>query len=288
VHVLDPDPECAAGRLADRHVVAALNDVDAAVELARAAAVVALTAETMPPDALAAAAVYARCHPHPEAVRALSDSAQQRAWLRREGYPVAAFRASADAELSVLVARREDSTCVVYPPALNRYENGALDWSVWPAILPASVVQRAMQLAAEIAHSLALGGLLVVEFLVDREGALHVQSLAPRPDATYHHSERGAATCQFEQFVRALCGLPLGSVTVVKPSAVAILAHSLWRNGTAPPFALAISVPDVRLHLYGVDHSREEGVVGHLSSTGDSVDEARHKVLNARSRLGSS
>ena len=145
-----------------------------------------------------------------------------------------------------------------------------------------------MQVAVEIAHELAIAGVLVVEFFLDLEGTLTVHALAPRPHATYHHSERGAATGQFEQFVRALCGLPLGSVAVVKPCAVAMMTRSWWRNGTAPPFAEAIGVPDVQLHLYGLNNALADGVMGHLSSTGDSVDEARHKVLNARSRLGSS
>ena len=288
VHVLDPDPASAAGRVADRHVVAELDDAAAVAEFARGTARVALTAETMHAGALAAAAAHAPCHPHAAAMHALVDSAQQRAWLRLEGYPVAAFRATADSALSVLVARREDGTRVVYSPAMNRHELGTLDWSTWPATLPAAVVQRAMQIAVEVAHELAIAGVLVVEFFVDLQGALTVHALAPRPHATYHHSERGAATGQFEQFVRALCGLPLGSVAVVKPCAVAMVNHSWWRNGTAPPFAEAIGVPDVQVHLYGLHTTRPDGVMGHLSSTGDSVDEARHKVLNARSRLGTS
>ena len=124
-------------------------------------------------------------------------------------------------------------------------------------------------------------GLIAVEMFLTRDGRLLVNELAPRPHNSYHHSERGASTSQFEQFVRAVCGLPLGSVEVLRPCAIANLLGDLWEGGD-PDMAGSLTVPDVRLHLYGKTSARPGRKMGHLSSVGATVDEAREKVLRAR------
>ena len=189
-------------------------------------------------------------------------------------------------ELSVLVSRREDGVMATYAPAINHHEAGVLDWSVWPGALPPEVSAEAKQVAEGIATRLGIVGLLAVEMFLVRDGRLLVNELAPRPHNSYHHSERGASTNQFEQFVRAVCGLPLGSVDVLKPAAIANLLGDLWEAGT-PDFESALTIPDVRLHLYGKTSARPGRKMGHLSAVGDTVEEAREKVLTARSRLTS-
>ena len=189
-------------------------------------------------------------------------------------------------ELSVLVARREDGVMATYAPAINHHEAGVLDWSVWPGALPPEVSAEAKRVAEGIATRLGIVGLLAVEMFLVRDGRLLVNELAPRPHNSYHHSERGASTNQFEQFVRAVCGLPLGSVDVLKPAAIANLLGDLWEAGT-PDFESALTIPDVRLHLYGKTSARPGRKMGHLSAVGDTVEEAREKVLTARSRLTS-
>ena len=188
-------------------------------------------------------------------------------------------------ELSVLVARREDGALVSYAPAINQHEAGVLDWSVWPGDLPPEVIREARQVAEGIATTMGIVGLLAVEVFLVRDGRLLVNELAPRPHNSYHHSERGASTSQFEQFVRAVCGLPLGSVDVLRPAAIANLLGDLWGNGE-PDWASALRVPDVRLHLYGKTSARPGRKMGHFSAVGATVDEAREKVLTARARLG--
>ena len=189
-------------------------------------------------------------------------------------------------ELSVLVARREDGVMATYAPAINHHEAGVLDWSVWPGALLPEVSKEAKWVAEGIATRLGIVGLLAVEMFLVRDGRLLVNELAPRPHNSYHHSERGASTNQFEQFVRAVCGLPLGSVDVLKPAAIANLLGDLWETGT-PDFESAMTIPDVRLHLYGKTSARPGRKMGHLSAVGDTVEEAREKVLTARSRLTS-
>ncbi len=187
-------------------------------------------------------------------------------------------------ELSVLVARREDGIMATYAPAMNHHEAGVLDWSVWPAELPADVAREAMQIAEGIATQMGIVGLIAVEMFLVRDGRLLVNELAPRPHNSYHHSERAASTSQFEQFVRAVCGLPLGSVEPLRPGAIANLLGDLWAGGQ-PDFASALTIPDVRLHLYGKKSARPGRKMGHLSAVGSTVDEARKKVLAARARL---
>jgi 5-(carboxyamino)imidazole ribonucleotide synthase len=184
-------------------------------------------------------------------------------------------------ELSVLVARRQDGAMVSYAPAINHHEHGVLDWSVWPADLPGEIVGQAKEIAEGIAATMGIVGLIAIEMFLTRDGHLLVNELAPRPHNSYHHSERAASTSQFEQFVRAVCGLPLGSVEPLCPGAIANLLGDLWEGGE-PDIDAALTVPDVRLHLYGKTSARPGRKMGHLSAVGATVDEARGKVLRAR------
>jgi 5-(carboxyamino)imidazole ribonucleotide synthase len=189
-----------------------------------------------------------------------------------------------DLELSVLVARREDGASVVYPPAVNHHVAGVLDWSVSPGPLEAPIVQHAEQIGRAIADTMGVVGLLACELFLTRDGRLLVNELAPRPHNTYHHSERGSSTSQFEQLVRAVCGLPLGSVRPIAPAAIANLLGDLWEGGT-PHYASALEVPDVRLHLYGKTTARPGRKMGHLSAVADSTEGALERVLRAREAL---
>ncbi|HSA54104.1 MAG TPA: 5-(carboxyamino)imidazole ribonucleotide synthase [Gemmatimonadaceae bacterium] len=219
-------------------------------------------------------------------VRATTRDQARDAWSALGGRPLLAEQfLKIDLELSVLVARRPDGSAAIYPPAINHHERGVLDWSVFPGTLPPAVVREAMELGESLARSLGVVGLLAAElFLVDGRRLL-VNELAPRPHNSYHHSERACSTSQFEQFVRAVCDLPLGSVTVVRPAAIANLLGDLWRGGSPPPWPDALAIPDVRLHLYGKTAARPGRKMGHLSAIGETVDLARAKVLSARSTL---
>jgi 5-(carboxyamino)imidazole ribonucleotide synthase len=191
-----------------------------------------------------------------------------------------------DLELSVLVARREDGASAIYPPAVNHHVGGVLDWSICPAPLPAPLATHAMQVAHAIAETMGVVGLIACELFLTKakDGRLLVNELAPRPHNTYHHTERGSSTSQFEQLVRAICGLPLGEVRVISPAAIANLLGDLW-EGVQPAYASALSVPDVRLHLYGKSSARRGRKMGHLSAVADTAEEALERVLEARRRF---
>jgi 5-(carboxyamino)imidazole ribonucleotide synthase len=127
-------------------------------------------------------------------------------------------------------------------------------------------------------------GMLCAEMFVTKSGELLVNELAPRPHNSYHQSERGCVTSQFEQLVRAACNLPLGSTELIAPAAIANLLGDLWLNGE-PNFAAALAVPGVRLHLYEKHTPRVGRKMGHLSATGATAAEALERVLEAKSKL---
>jgi 5-(carboxyamino)imidazole ribonucleotide synthase len=189
-------------------------------------------------------------------------------------------------ELSVLVARRpEGKELVVYPPAVNHHERQILAWSVLPGELPPEVAREARSIARGIAEELGLEGILAVEMFLLRDGRLLVNELAPRPHNSYHASELGSPTSQFEQLVRAVCDLPLGTVEPGRPAAIVNLFGDLWEDGRTPDFAAALTVPGTRLFLYGKRGARPGRKMGHLGAVGESPDDALRRVREAAARL---
>jgi 5-(carboxyamino)imidazole ribonucleotide synthase len=188
-------------------------------------------------------------------------------------------------ELSVLVARRPRGDLVVYPPALNHHEQQVLAWSVMPALLPRGVARDAQAIAAGIAESLHLEGILAIEMFLLRDRRLLVNELAPRPHNSYHASELACPTSQFEQLVRAVCDLPLGDAEPARPAAIYNLFGELWDGGREPDFARALTVPTARLFLYGKHGPRRGRKMGHLAALGGSADEALERVRDAGSKL---
>jgi 5-(carboxyamino)imidazole ribonucleotide synthase len=188
-------------------------------------------------------------------------------------------------ELSALVARRPGGESALFPLALNHHDGGVLTWSMTPAPVDDGLAARARALAGHIAEALDVVGLLAVELFVLDGGELLVNELAPRPHNTFHATERACQTSQFEQLVRAVCDLPLGSTEIVRPGAIINLLGDLWPDGRAPDFARALDVPGVRLHLYGKAAARPGRKMGHLSALGDTPDEARALVQEAYRRL---
>jgi 5-(carboxyamino)imidazole ribonucleotide synthase len=185
----------------------------------------------------------------------------------------------------VMVARRPSGELRVFPAALNQHERQILSWSVIPAPLPKHVTRDAAEIARGIAERFQLEGLLAVELFLLRDGRLLVNELAPRPHNSYHESEVACSTSQFEQLVRAVCDLPLGDTRALRPGAIYNLFGELWDNGV-PPWERALTLPGVRLHLYGKRGARPGRKMGHLSVTGVTPEEAVERVRAAASALG--
>jgi 5-(carboxyamino)imidazole ribonucleotide synthase len=207
------------------------------------------------------------------------------AWRTIGARPAVAEQAlELDCEISVMAARNPSGEVRSFPAARNHHENQILAWSVLPAEISPALERRAEDLAAQISAKLGIEGLLCVEMFVTRQGELFVNELAPRPHNSYHQSERGCVTSQFEQAVRAACNLPLGLTDLISPCAIVNLLGDLWME-CEPNFSAALAVPGVRLHLYEKHTPRAGRKMGHLSATGKTAEEARERVLEAKGRL---
>ena len=191
---------------------------------------------------------------------------------------------SLQAEISVIAARGLDGAIVEYAPFENRHRNHILDLTTAPALVPESIAARAAEITRAILNELQYVGVLCVEFFVSTDGELLVNELAPRPHNSGHLTFDAAVTSQFEQQVRAICGLPLGSPELLRPAAMANLLGDLWVDGT-PNWAAACRFPDVKLHLYGKERPRPGRKMGHLTAIGRGVQEAQDRVVAARDAL---
>ncbi len=187
-------------------------------------------------------------------------------------------------EISVLVARGVDGAMATFPVCENLHENHILDLTVVPARVSPMVETEAANLARAIAEKIELVGLLAVEMFLQKNGDIVVNELAPRPHNSGHWTIEGCATNQFEQQVRAVCGLPLGSTEVLRPTAMANLLGDVWQGGE-PMWAEALAVPGVHLHLYGKAEPRPRRKMGHLTAVADTSDEAMQRVSEARAAL---
>lgn len=214
-----------------------------------------------------------------------AEAVAQDAWRLLGKRPAVAEKAlDLEKEISVMVARTPTGHVKSYPSAANHHEHQILAWSVIPSSIPNSVETGAQDISRRIAEQMNLEGILAVEMFITKDGMLLVNELAPRPHNSYHASERACATSQFEQIVRAVCDLPLGDVSVVKPAAIANLLGDLWLDHE-PRFDRALSVPGVRLHLYEKHIPRAGRKMGHLSAIGETPDEAVAHVLSAKELL---
>jgi 5-(carboxyamino)imidazole ribonucleotide synthase len=193
-------------------------------------------------------------------------------------------------EVSVIVARSSSGEARAFPIFENRHENGILDVTLWPAQVPEPTLLEAERLALEIAAKLEVIGLLTVEMFVTQDGQVLVNELAPRPHNSGHLSIEASPTSQFEQAIRAVCGLKLGEVTAHGPSVMVNLLGDLWPdqgepNWAAPNWIRALEVEGVHLHLYGKREARPGRKMGHITALGNNRDEALTRALQARNAL---
>ncbi len=167
------------------------------------------------------------------------------------------------AEVSVIVARGADGAIAAYDPVENRHVDHILDTTIAPARLPPSLREEAAALAAHIAEALELVGVVAVEMFVTRDGRLLVNELAPRPHNSGHWTIDACATSQFEQLVRAVCGLPLGST---ERHADAVMKNLIGDD--AEDWLAILAEPGARLHLYGKAPARPRRKMGHVTRLG--------------------
>jgi len=187
-------------------------------------------------------------------------------------------------EISVLVARSVAGETAVYPVCENVHTHHVLDLTLVPARISPEEARLALQLAERAAVALDLVGLLAVEMFLLADGRILINELAPRPHNSGHFSFDASITSQFEQQLRAVCGLPLGATDLLRPAAMANLLGDVWVNGE-PDWAAAAALPSVKIHLYGKAEPRPGRKMGHLVALGNSLEEASEQVCEARRRL---
>ena len=156
--------------------------------------------------------------------------------------------------------------------------------SVSPASLEPPLAAQAIELAREVLDQLKVTGVLCVEMFVAPGGRLLINELAPRPHNSGHLTVDASVTSQFEQQLRSVCGLPLGSTELLRPAAMVNLLGDLWAEGE-PQWARASAFPEVKLHLYGKSEARPGRKMGHLTALGTTAAEARERALLARRAL---
>lgn len=216
-------------------------------------------------------------------LRAVSDS--RRAWRELGGQPcvLEAF-VEFEREVSIVAARGHDGEFQAFPLFENQHRGHVLDVSSVPAQVEPALARTAEDLARQVCEQLELVGVLCVEFFVGPGERLLINELAPRPHNSGHLTIEACVTSQFEQQVRALCGLPLGAPDLLRPAAMANLMGELWSAGE-PDWASACAWPGVKLHLYGKAEARPGRKMGHLTALAATAEEARARVLAARAAL---
>jgi len=344
VWVLDPDVDSPAGRIADRHLVAAYDDVPALDLLADSCAAITTEFENVPAASLDRIASTTLVHPSASAVSVCQDRLAEKAFLRAHGFPVGphaavlstddlerapddlfpgvlkaarlgydgkgqvvvATRAEAadalarsggvpsvleallplDVEVSVVLARGADGDVRCFPLAENRHVDGILDLTVVPARVDGRLRAEAEDLAARVAAALGYVGTMAVELFVSG-GALVVNELAPRPHNSGHHTLDSCVTDQFEQQVRALCGLPLGDPRAHSAAVMVNLLGDVWPDGGGEPdWPTLLAVPGLALHLYGKREAKPGRKMGHLTVIGGDPADALAAALAVRSSIG--
>jgi len=190
------------------------------------------------------------------------------------------------AELSVVCARSVSGEIRAFPAAENIHRNHILDVSLVPGRFSAGILARADELARRLVEKLGVVGLLAVELFLTKDGELLVNELAPRPHNSGHYTLDATAVSQFEQHVRAICGLPLGSTELRSPAVMVNLLGDLWQDQTPPDWTPVFATPGASLHLYGKAQARPGRKMGHFNVCADSLDEAISRANQLRMQIG--
>jgi 5-(carboxyamino)imidazole ribonucleotide synthase len=187
-------------------------------------------------------------------------------------------------EVSVVAARGQDGTFAHFGVVENVHVNHILDTTVALAEVAPEIARDAVEITRGILDALGVVGTTCVEFFVTQQGKLLVNEIAPRPHNSGHWTIDACVTSQFEEQLRAVCGLPLGATTQLRPAAMANLLGDLWAHGE-PDWTAACAIPNVSLHLYGKHDARPGRKMGHLTALAETTSDALHTVRAARGTL---
>ena len=194
-----------------------------------------------------------------------------------------------DYEVSVVLARDNDGSVKCFPVAENSHRHGILDVSIVPARMGVCSGGDVQEIAETIANAMNYVGVLAVEFFIAR-GKIVVNEMAPRPHNSGHYTIDACAVSQYDQQVRALCGLPLGDGKMHSAAVMVNLLGDLWFAGSGgsrePEWDQLFAMPNLRLHLYGKREARPGRKMGHFTVIGSDAQEVQRTALAARTAIG--
>lgn len=344
VVVLDPEADCPAAQLANKHIQASYTDQGGLVQLSQACAAITTEFENVPASALDYLAGARPVRPSGAVLAITQDRICEKNFLQSNGFDTAPFvaveqrpalpaalkqiatpalmkssragydgkgqrwirdlneaetafdelggkpcvleaRVNIQTEISIVIARSVDGSVVTYPISENKHRDGILDVSIVPAHIPPELAECATKIAIHIAELLDYCGVMAVEFFVAQDGQLFVNEIAPRPHNSGHYTVDACITSQFEQQVRALCGLPLGEASLLSPAVMVNLLGSLWRGDQPPPWDRVLNHSRAKLHLYGKRDARPGRKMGHFTYLDESVEEALAHALAIQNAL---
>jgi len=193
-------------------------------------------------------------------------------------------RVSLEKEISVIVARGADGETACFPVVENQHQDGILDVSIVPARISEALAKQAADMAIKLTERLKYCGVLAVEFFVIADDRLLINEIAPRPHNSGHATLDACVTSQFEQQVRTLCGLPLGSTRLLSPVVMVNLLGDLWADGE-PHWEKLLQHKQVKLHLYGKSEPRPGRKMGHFTCLDESLEQALETALDSKAQL---
>jgi 5-(carboxyamino)imidazole ribonucleotide synthase len=214
-----------------------------------------------------------------------AESDIEKAWETLEGEAcVLEQRMPLDIEVSVVLARGIEGEVITYPVSENIHEGGILDVTVVPARIDKNLETKVIDMAKEIATALDYVGIMAVEFFISN-GKILVNEIAPRPHNSGHYTLDACMTDQFEQQVRAVCGLPLGETTLLSPVVMINMLGDIWHNGEAPKWEKLLNHPNVKLHLYGKREARPGRKMGHFNVLSANINDALTLAKDLKQQL---
>jgi 5-(carboxyamino)imidazole ribonucleotide synthase len=192
---------------------------------------------------------------------------------------------SFDRELSVICARNAKGDVCAFQASENVHTRHILDYSIVPARIDQEVQKLAQSIARNIARDLNVVGLIAVEFFLTSDNQLIVNELAPRPHNSGHYTFDACLTSQFEQQLRAVCGLPFGSPELLSPVVMVNLLGDLWKDGAQPDWLPVLNDPYAKLHLYGKMEGRPGRKMGHFCLLRGTTQQALEEALQIKQEL---
>lgn len=345
--ILDPTEHCPAHGIADKHVVADFDDVEAIIRMAEDVDVVTYEFEHISVEALRRLeAAGHKVYPNSETLAHIQNKLVQKRWLQKHGIPVPEFHEinclediyhaelyfpypmilktctggydgkgnaviadredvprayealgagrlplmveeciDFEKEVSILACKSENGETSIFPVAENVHKNSILDETTVPAVISDRSAQEAMQVAEACLHAFKVCGMLCIELFVTREGHILVNELAPRPHNSGHYTIEGCYTSQYEQHCRAILGMPLGNPNLIRPTAMKNIIGEHQAPAEILGLEEAYRCPNAKIHIYGKETVKPGRKMGHITATGETLEEALAEVRRAHDAI---